>query len=333
MSINITERLRKGREAERQERAVTEAEKLGVLRAGMTGIMSETGDIAGTCHRKTHLRALGVELEQPDLHKLIMFELGFASEDITAAVLGRSLLPSEILLREEEIPIEWQTRNGTRVTGRPDIVLCTEIPSADGISRRPVLGLELKSVHSIWTARDVLFSGQPKMGNLAQAAHYMWKLNIPYKLVYKAYSQLGQSMSDWATKFFPRQGEPNSQYVDYNPKGGVKGLKQFEIVYDLMIDSKGRVCYKLEEQDEAAWKRSIVTTGDIERYYEYVAEMSTKRELGPRPLTIDAHGEKLNYKDCSYCSIQSVCDTHEKSGYETWLREVKNKCNQNPESK
>lgn len=344
-TINISERLRLGRKAEQDKRAGEESKKLGVLRAGMTGIMSETGDIAGTCHRKTHLRALGLEAEKPDENKLIMFELGFASEDITMEILEKSLQPGEILLREEEIPIQWTTTNGTKVTGRPDIVICSSSSertdgalgnpmqgalAMDDLWLTPKLGLELKSVHSIWTARDVLFGGKPKMGNLAQAAHYMYRLNVPYKLIYKSYSQLGQSMSDWATKFFPRKGEPNSQYVDYNDKGGVKGLKQFEIVYDLMIDSKGRVCYRLESaasQDQGGeWKRTIITVQDIERYYEYVSTMAEKKQLGGRPMTIDAHGEKLNYTDCAYCPLQKTCDETEQLGYDKWLEAVKDKC-------
>lgn len=351
-AINIAERLRLGRLAERSRRADGEEAKLGNLRAGMTGIMSETGDIAANCHRKSLIRSMGLELEVIDENKMIMFELGYASEDITHQILLDSLQPGEILLREEEIPISWLTSNGTKVTGRPDIVICraaesTVVPAGSDVnvdadvgsiiahagpmphhvSRMvPILGLELKSVHSIWTARDVLFSGQPKMGNLAQTAHYMWKLGVPYKLIYKSYSQLGQSMSDWAVKFFPRQGEPNSQYVDYNNKGGVKGLKQFEIVYDIQIDEKGRVGYKLEQDTE--WKRSIITIQDIERYYEYVSQMTEKKELGPRPMTIDAHGEKLNYKECAYCPAQPTCDKYETLGFVAWTEAIRNQADQ-----
>lgn len=339
-SINITERLRLGRERIQRERADEETKKVGVLRAGMSGIMAGTGDIAGTCHRKTHLRSLGLEIDPPDEHKQMMFELGYASEDITLNILNKSLLPNEIILREEEIPINWTTTNGVAVSGRPDIVLCTDIPSTDDIRNnytgwfehkqavstkiKAVLALELKSVHSVWTARDVLFNQQPKMNNLIQAAHYMWKLNVPYKLIYKSYSALGQSMSDWAQKLFPKQGEPLSQYIDYNDKGSIKGVKQFEIVYDMKIDDRGRVCYKLEEASE--WTRTIITTQDIERYYTYVAEMGEKKNLGPRPMTIDAHGEKLNYKDCAYCPLQKTCDENEKLGYDKWLEAVRIKC-------
>lgn len=341
--INIQERLRLGRERKEKDRASEEVKKLGVLRAGMSGIMSgETGDIAGTCHRKTHLRSLGLELEQIEDHKKIMFELGFASEDITTEILEKSLLPHEILLREEEIPIKWQidsvldpdTGLPVQISGRPDIVICTGHEDESGtvlldtsitgdkfLSATPKLGLELKSVHSMWTARDVLFNQQPKMNNLIQSAHYMWKLNVPYKLIYKSYSALGQSMNDWAAKLFPKQGEPLSQYVEYNDKGGIKGLKQFEIVYDLKIDDRGRVCYKLEEATE--WTRTIITTQDIERFYTYVSSMAADKQLGPRPMTIDAHGEKLNYKDCQYCPLLGTCDKYESMGYDIWLKEVK----------
>lgn len=325
MSINISERLRLGRLAERERRAGTEESKLGNLRAGSTGIMSDNGDVAANCHRKSLIRSMGLELEVIDENKMIMFELGFASEDITHQILLDSLAPGETLLREEEIPIEWFTTNGTRVTGRPDIVICSTGTSQDvkvpGSLPTPLLGLELKSVHSIWTARDVLFNGQPKMGNLAQTAHYMWKLGVPYKLIYKSYSQLGQSMSDWAVKFFPRKGEPNSQYVDYNDKGGVKGLKQFEIVYDIQIDERGRVGYKLEA--DAEFKRSIITIQDIERYYEYVSIMTERKDLGPRPMTVDTHGEKLNYKECAYCPAQATCDKYETLGFEVWIDAIR----------
>lgn len=333
--INLTERLRQGRENRTKDRAGEEVKKLGVLRAGMSGIRSsETGDIAGTCHRKTHLRALGIEIETPDEHKQMMFEMGYASEDITYDLLEKSLLPGEIMLREEQIPIQWQLPNGTKVSGRPDIVICKQLPEQtminNGVASNftvapiPILGLELKSVHSMWTARDVLFNGQPKMNNLIQAAHYMWKLGVPYKLVYKGYSALGQSMNDWAAKLFPKKGEPLSQYIDYNEKGGIKGIKQFEVVYDMMIDDRDRVCYKLESATE--WVRTIITTADIEKYYSFVAEMPVSKDLGPRPMTIDAHGDKLNYKDCQYCPLQSTCDMHEDAGYDEWLKQVREKC-------
>lgn len=338
MSINLTERLKRARELKRTEHTSGESAKLGNLRAGSSGILTEQGDVAGSCLRKSHLRSLGIELEQPTEDKYIMFELGYANEDEMYRQLQTVLGQGEVILREEEIPIEWTTSNGTKVTGRPDIVICARglkvVPAddhphtekvRDGFEIVPILGLELKSVHSIWTVRDVLFNAKPKLSNLIQAAHYMWKLNIPYKLVYKSYSQLGQGTAgadSWVSRQFPKQGERGSEYVEYNPKGQMKHIKQFEIVYDLKLDEYGRVHYKLEVEDK--WTPSIVTTADIERYFEKTSRMVETGELGPRPTAVDTLGNKANYKDCSYCPLNDVCDKadKEKLKYPQWLKLV-----------
>lgn len=313
--MQILKKLTEARELARKEHSEADQKKLGTLRVGNSGIMSSDGSVAGSCVRKAHLRQLGVEIEEPSEDKLIMFELGIANEDVTAKLLSEVLEPGQILLREEEIPVSWTTESGVPVSGRPDLVVC----SAE--DKKPELGIELKSVHSMWTARTVLFEGQPKLPHLIQAAHYMWKLDVPYKLVYKAYSQLGQSMSDWAKKFFPKQGEKFSEYVDYNPKGDIKGLKQFEVAYDLRFNPRGQVEYKREEDDR--WITTIIQRDDIVRFYETAATLATASDLGPRPTTVDAHGDKLNYKDCNYCSLSTTCDAFEKRGYAEWLAEVK----------
>lgn len=329
MSINIRSRLTQARAIGRVEHKTEEQKKVGTLRVGSSGMMSDTGDVAGQCHRKAHVRSLGLEVDPPDESKLMMFELGYASEDVTVGLLAKSLEPGEIILREADLPTNWTTVNGTVVSGRPDIVICDE-------ARKPKLGLELKSVHSMWTARDVLFGSRdlktgktfpayPKLDNMIQAGHYMWKLGVDYKLIYKAYSHLGQSADAWASKVIniPAPGEKNSEFIDYDRYGKYRGMKQFEIVYDLKLDSKGRVCFKREEAPEASWTRTLISTVDIERYFNYVAEMGTTKQLGSRPLTIDAFGEKLGYKQCAYCPLQGVCDASENDGYDKWLASVR----------
>lgn len=326
MSINITDRLRQARALERQKHTDGEAAKLGTLRAGATGIRASNGDIAGACHRKAHLRSLGIDFDVPTEDKVIMFELGYANEtviyDDLLATSPQDI--SEVILREEEIPIEWQTRNGTKVTGRPDVVLCEGDPNwrVYRTVPKPILGLELKSVHSMWTVRDLLFEKGPKLENIAQAAHYMWKLDIPYKLIYKSYSNLGQSVSDWAAKLFPKQGEPGSEYIEYNAKGGMKQIRQFEIVFDLRIDKSGRVQTKREQ--DSVWTNTIVSTQDIEAYYEFVSKIAESGDLGPRPLTVDSQGNKKNWRMCdpTYCPLSATCDQHERT-YTSWLAEVR----------
>lgn len=341
MTIKLTELFAKARVLRKEKRGAEEVGKLGNLRAGSSGIFSASGESAGHCLRKAHVRQLGLEIEELAEDKLIMFDLGFASEDIVVDKLTRALEGTgKIVLCEEQIPIEWRTSSGTKVTGRPDAVICepstlygitnlsatTPIHTQQGIvpPAKPELGIELKSVHSIWTARDVLFGGKPKLSNIIQAAHYMWKLNVPYKLVYTGYSQLGQGMvgtDSWVSRMFPKQGQPMSEYVDYNKdKGTIKHIKQFEIVYDMRIEN-GVVEYKPEMSEK--WVATIVTIPDIERFFEKVSQIPSTGELGPRPSPVDTLGKKAGYMDCDYCPLKSTCDTHEKSGYNKWLEEVK----------
>lgn len=316
---NITELLRRGREKQQTEHARKETEKLGTLRVGNSGIRDpKSGDVAGSCHRKAYLRMQGIEIETPDDAKQMMFQMGYASEDITTSTLEGMLEPGHTILREADIPIDWTTRSGIRVTGRPDVVICS--------GAKPLLGIELKSVHSVWSAKKYLFEQTPSLSNLCQAGHYMWKLGIPYRLIYKGYSQLGQGMS-WAPRMasmFPAQGSPMSEYMDYNERGLPLQVKQFELGYSLEIDEKsGRLRYR-SDLPNSSWVDSLITTGDIQEFYEHVAEIGTSRDLGSRPLTLDASGNKESYTMCKYCPIQAECDTYDGDrDFDKWLNSVR----------
>jgi len=339
-------------------------DKLGNLRAGNTGIVSPSGEVAAACLRIAHLRQLDLDIENLGEDKHLMFDLGLANEDVIAAKLEKVLPKGHILLREEQIPTNWKTANGTTVSGRPDIVICkVDLPESNDISHlsyeeqlklvKPTLGLELKSVHSMWTAKDVLFGGKPKLSNVAQAAHYMWQLNVPYKLIYTAYSQLGQGMagqgSGWIVKMFPKPGEKNSEFVEYsffrkekNPKTGkdrnvkvsreeydalpwavreysIKHIRQFQMVYDLRIE-QGTVQFKAEDSSE--WKDTVIRIEDIERFYSQASQIVQTNQLGPRPSTIDLDGSSGGFSICDYCPLKATCDKHETSGYNKWLQEV-----------
>ena len=133
-----------------------EAEKVGRLRAGNSGLyIREADQMIGSCPRKTRLRMDGINSDQfEDLGtKPLMFQAGLANEDQWDKVLEAGWVQGRggTLKREEEIGIKWETRSGISVTGRPDIVLCDS-------EENPVMGIELKMVCSLWTARDVLRS-------------------------------------------------------------------------------------------------------------------------------------------------------------------------------
>lgn len=342
--MNITSMLQQARLKDRANHQEKELSKIGNLRVGSSGIMSESGDIAAECARKSYIRSLGLELDPPTVPTQIMWDLGYANEDRVVESLKLVLPEGMTLLREEEIPVSWTTSNGTLVTGRPDIVICKpkafKLTDVSGVKepfvlefpQAPVLGLELKSVHSMWTARDVLFGREPKLNNLAQAAHYMMLLNIPYKLIYRSYSILGQAPAQWADKLFPKEGEPGSEYIqwgDVDKKSGkrtMRGISQFEIVYDLRFDSTGRLEYSVEDEDK--WVRTIITREDITRYFEHVSQIASTGNLGPRPTAVTATGEKASFNMCSpkYCPLAETCDNYDKTrDFSKWLKEVRNK--------
>lgn len=313
--ISILDRFARAREQSQLEHKKKEEAKRGTLRAGNTGALSSDGEFIGACPRRTMLRARGTELEKITVDKLIMFELGFANEDIVFQALERTLELGEVLLREEEIPIHWTTSTGVQVSGRPDIVLCSKL----GEVTVPNLLLELKSVHSVWTTLKILFTRSPKLDNMLQAAHYMWQLGVPGKLIYKSYSILGQSISDWAYKLMPRPDAEHSEHVEFSQqkkdpsKYTIKGMKQFEHVYDLKFDSKGQLYFKTERESDKYWTRTIINQGDIKKYFDTVGQMESSNVLGPRPLTLKYSGEEDSYSICDYCPLNAVCNKLEKA--------------------
>jgi hypothetical protein len=336
--MDLLQLIANSRAAKRQEHADKEKAKLGVLRAGSTGIMSEEGEVAGACHRISLLRSKGVEVDPPTWDKHIMFELGYANEDVIVNQLKKSLPAGYKVLVEEEVPIAWETSNGTKVTGRPDIVIVNDKGESE-------VGIELKSVHSVWVAREVLFKKQPKLANLAQAAHYMWKLGLSdYKLFYKSYSQLGQGMAgnEWIVKQFPRLGEPGSEFIEFTEvseaqaakgKGPtIKHIKQFEIVYDLKWDRNGRLQYRVEGT-RSVWTSTIITKTALESYFEFVSRMEADKNLGPLPAAVDSSGDKLNYSQCKYCPLQATCKEYSSKGYDIWMGQVLEVTTENKKTK
>lgn len=341
----ISERLREGRRRERAARQIEDQAKLGTLRAGNSGVLSAKGDSAGGCLRVAHLRTLGIEVEPPDDSTMIMFQAGTANEDIIYKDLLHTCAPNELILRETEIPIRWMTSTGTPVTGRPDMVLCRRVPATDTIPEKtvPVLGIELKSVHSVWTSRDVLFGSEPKTDHLIQSAHYSWQLGaqagllsggIPFRLLYKQYSN--QVVPQWAERMFPSSGEPFSEHIEYNDRGGIKCIRPFEIAYELEWDASGTLHYRREHAAQpdvrpgartgrGGWVKTLVRYEDIQRFFEHAAQLPIVG-LGSRPSNPDPTGkEEKKWTKCSYCPLKNVCDSTDKTDaqYPEWIAAVR----------
>lgn len=303
--------LDKALEIRQNQHASLENDKLNTYRAGNTGI--KLGNKwYGKCGRKSWLRSAGIEHEHTDRLKFIMFSGGVMNEEVWDRDL-KDAYPHNVL-SEEEIPTKWFTEKGTPVSGRPDKVLL----DADN---KPVLGLELKMVSSIWTARDVLFMEQPKFDHMTQAAHYMWQLNVPFKLCYTSYVEY--AVTGWMGRNFPKLGQKGSEYCDYNDKGDIKKVRPFVQIYDLMFDSlTGTLLHKLE--DNADWIPTVISIEGIKNYFAGLDEIGTTKKLPPRPETINIDGSKEGYSICNYCPIKPICDAHE-GDKDVWVNKLTTK--------
>lgn len=317
------------------EEEITESTKsIGYLRTGNTGIMSSNGEVAGQCHRLTHLRSLGLLVRGFKFSDRIMFDRGYANEDIIVSHLKKGLKAGEVILREEDIPARGLTVDGTPITGRPDIV----IARLDAGKPVYVLGIEAKSIASVNTAYDILVNQQPVLKHLIQAAQYAHMLGIPYKLHYRNYANLAIPKYPWFT-FSPQQvaqlsdsaGGPLVMTKSKNPKYPPAPNKflPFEVVFDLQVIA-GKLRFKLE--GEAQWRDTIVSAGDAQRYFEFVAKMPETRDLGPRPQALKVDGSKAAWTDCQYCPLDGACGKQlaaVKSGtprdvaYEEWVDDVR----------
>lgn len=323
MIINILDMMRQGNAVIEAEDDAVELNKIGNLRAGDTGIKASNGDVAANCHRRAFLRSKGIKYEKISDDRSIMFAAGKINEKIWLDRLRR--VWKDHIKTEEDIATIWNTKNGIKVTGRPDIVLCKDAV--------PVLGLELKMVSSLYTAKSVKFEVDPKIAHLVQSAHYMWQLDIPFKLCYTQYVDAaimwwakarGKLMADE----YPKPGELGSEVIAYNPRGKPKKVLPFYLAYDLRFTDKGELQYSLEGED--AWISTIISIDDIKRYYEFISTMEEKKELGARPRTVKSDGKAEYYNICDYCALKPVCDAHDtwsltldkESSFDTWLQTI-----------
>jgi hypothetical protein len=331
MKLNLiptTTLLEEGAKALTQKSKTEEANKVGTLRGGTVGLaeLTDAGpEISGTCHRQAMLRFMGIDIKgaEEDSTRDLMFAAGRTNEDSWLEVLQQSW-PGKIF-REEEVPIKWQTKGGTNVTGRPDIVLAEQ-------EGKLVRGLELKLISSLWTARTVL-KGEPKTGHLTQAAHYMWKLSeqsgheIPFELWYT--SRVDWHIMGWAQKHFPKHGEQNSEYCEYsqNKEGqfDIKKVLPFTKGFQLQFLKSGQLQFR--EMGGKKWIDTIITRDRIQTYYEIIEESVQSKSLGPRPINLDYSGQKENWKQCDFCPLAQTCEKYEKDSFEVWLANVKERTN------
>ena len=311
MQIKLMELMARDDKQNNVEHDIKEKEKVGTLRAGNTGMVQDDGAITGKCHRLSYLRYKGVQLPHDD-DRDIMFEFGrVANENLILDKLVRQLPRNMKILREGEIPTGWTTPAGVQVTGSPDFVL--------QIAGENVLGIELKMVSSVWTAVSVMCKSEPSYDHLLQAAHYMWQMGCPWKILYV-------SPVDYAIPFIPK-GEtwPSNidgklkEIIEFYDNGKPKKINPFRLAYDLRFDDDG--CLEFRREDESGfYTRSPISIRGIELYYQTVATIDERKELGDRPINLKATGDLATWNKCDkkYCDVSDICDQWEKR-QELWL--------------
>lgn len=340
---NSYKRMARARARKRSDYKSQEGAKLGTLRAGSTGIMDAEYNSAGSCHRKAHLRQLGIEIEQPELHTQIMWEGGTGNESAIYDLLIGDLNPGEIILREEEIPIHWLTSNGTAVTGRPDLVVCEPVSCVDeksgGVTtvNRPIHVYEAKTINSVWVSRNVFLDGEPKIANLAQTAHYMWKLGCPGTLIYKQYGNqpipIGPGeRPEMFLNMFSKYKDKYADNLEIGDDGEIRHVKPFELIFELEFTGKGVLRYRRTGKGRNKWVETIITTQDIERYYQFISEMGPEQKLGGLFQTVAPDGAPKNYDECrKYCPLVDICKGNRQrklkpvASYLEWLAAVRSK--------
>jgi hypothetical protein len=320
MSINITRLLEQSALRKQAEHEIAAEAKRGNLRAGNTGIVLHDGNFAGKCPRLAILRHH--EIESPvDKNTQVMFDMGNYNEELFIRSMKEQLGSGYTIKAQDEAGTLWTTEGGHNVSGSPDTFI---VMTADNT---PVLGVELKSVCSVWTARSVLLEGQPQLAHLCQAGHYMWQLGVPFKLVYTNYVNYEYPFTNSLSKEVQERVTPDWKHADKIEFRGKKPgkIRPFHLIYDLRWNSQSGMLEYREENDGGFWTETDVSMAGIKEYFEAVSTAINNKQLPQeRPLTIDVTGKRLNYTICDpkYCDFSDSCAKYE-THYDKWLADCK----------
>jgi hypothetical protein len=307
---NIDELYHEGTRILSEEKDKLEAAKVGVLRGGSSGAVLFGSKFVGTCPRKAYLRYKGINTSDIEADDLLMFDGGLANEDIWAKILEKSLPPFFSLKREEEVPLVYTFEDGSKITGRPDLVIF------DG--EKPLLGIELKSVSALWTAKDVLVDGEPKMGHAIQAALYSLIMGIPWEIWYTSRVHFQLSYESWQQRLFKGIDPSYCEIVERTNKGKtetlIKKIYPFRKGYRLEWTCKDQLLITpLDPSKEPIL--SPITKESILKFYRTVADIDKVGVLPPRPTLLSVKGKPGGYNPCDpkYCKLAETCAKHEQS--------------------
>lgn len=319
--MDILKLMAKAQEAD----AAAQAEKLeaqrGTYHVGGTGIITDEGDCIGPCPRSALARVLGYE-RPIEPNRMFMFALGKANEDTCYADLEAA---GAHFRKEGDILCSWRTRAGTLVEGHPDCDIGTRTVDSMTLEEvyEPEEVIEMKSVCSLWTARNVLFDRTPKMDHVIQAGHYMWQTGLPATIWYRSgvdWPVATGGSNGWLQKMF--NNPEFKEYVTYNARGEVKKVNPFQVFFSLKWGPDGAEWQSLD--NELHKGTTLVLPDSIERYYDMMDDMQARKHLGPRPAKLEADGKKMFWDRCdpAYCPWSAICDKCE-CDYDKWFETIK----------
>lgn len=297
--IDIRQLLIEGHAARAKEHSEKEKQIGAAYRIGSCGVVTEAGEVHGTCHRIAHVRDIGLEKRPaPESPMRIMWLAGEYNEDATFELLSKSSYPGKIGTHDDlgvDVLIDELEQ---KLVGHPDIGLFTKDDKVE-------MALELKGVFGKTTAISVYLEDTPKNDNLCQAAMYSAKLDVPYALMYTNPSYV--SLDYWAKK----------QY-------GISSIPPFYKIFYLRW-TKDTLEYRPESQ--VNWITTSITKTGLDDYYRLLDEMKTKKDLGPRLNSHYVHGKDHKWgqlSDCKFCDYAEACNKYEAhNNYDQWIEGVK----------
>jgi len=265
--------LNKGFEEMQERRRIEEDQKEPALRGGNSGAMLPDGTIIGGDPRIAVLRYLGIETPV-DFDLQLLFHAGLLNEEAVAELLEMS---GAKFKREEDCPVEWMTKNGSSVTGRPDFGEL-EIDGKKG-------GIELKAILGNWSAVKYAHFGyaKPKPDNVCQGAHYFFKSGADFwVLMYISRSH---------TSFYvgaDKLKDPNHRALKMN-KGKAVGAKPFMSIYEMQKGEDGFIYMD--------GKKTVIDEASIDRYYEYVYDCIRNEKVPVVNSAADIYGNPIKLKE------------------------------------
>ena len=295
--------LQKGFEVKQNERE--KKEKLnpgGDWRGGNSGCITEEGIIIGYNPQDVVLRHLGIQTATT-LDDDLIFEAGFTNEDHFVNLLNLAKVSTKC---EEEIPVEWALPNGQTITGRPDIVVGSKTKS-DFI---PEYGVEMKLISSNGKMMQHSHFGQanPTATHVCQAAHYSWRLGVPWVLAYVSRSHY-TSFYWKADKFkFDHRSMRISEKVSKSTGAKTKSVVSvgpFISLYDMTWEDDTLLI------DE---KPTIITKSGIERFFQYCSDCVRDKVIPEAGGDVDIYGKHVDknpnvlYNKWSQASTESFDD-------------------------